>query len=263
MTDSGDTPVRMLSLAQLARRGAWEVSLPHDRSEHLMIWITRGQGRLLLGGTQSGFGPHTLLNIPARSMFSLDPGPQVLGHVLTLSLPACETLHPSPSDIPQAQRISSAIEQVALTALFESLQKELRNKATDWPDALMALAQLTVIQQKRLTSDASRSNAATRLINAYCTQISRTFASGAGMADHAATLGVTPTHLTRVCKAQTGRSAADLLSQRIAHAARIDLLDSGKKAQEIAKDLGFANASGFNRFVRRHFGKPPGALRRG
>ena len=263
MSDTGDTPIRVLSLAQLARRGAWEVSLPHDRPEHLIIWITRGQGRMLLGGAQSGFGPHTLLNIPANSLFALDFGAQALGHVLMLPALSYETWRPGPPDVPQAHRISASSDQVALTALFETLLREQREKSADWPAALQALAQMVVIQQKRLSPEPQRPSAATRLITAYCDQISRTYASGALMADHAAGLGVTPTHLTRVCKANTGRSAADLLNQRIAHAVRIALADSGKSAAEIAKDLGFANASGFNRFVRRHFGVTPGALRRG
>jgi AraC family transcriptional activator of pobA len=81
------------------------------------------------------------------------------------------------------------------------------------------------------------------------------------MADHARELGVTPTHLTRVCKAQTGQTAAALLTGRLVHASRTLLEETKFPARDIARHLGFNSAAYFSRFVAQHCGCSPSALR--
>ena len=88
------------------------------------------------------------------------------------------------------------------------------------------------------------------------------FASGASMAEHAAALGVTPTHLTRVCRTETGRTAAALLTERLVHAAHSLLAGTDAPAQDIARHLGFGSAAYFTRFMQQHTGAAPTALRR-
>ena len=98
-------------------------------------------------------------------------------------------------------------------------------------------------------------------MRAYCARLVGTYATGVTMADHAAALGVTPTHLSRVCKAQTGRTAADLQTERVLHAARSGLIESRNPVQDIARALGFGSAAYFTRFVQHHTQQTPTALR--
>ena len=82
------------------------------------------------------------------------------------------------------------------------------------------------------------------------------------MSDHAADLGVTPTHLTRVVKAKTGTTAAGLLTERQLYAARRMLIESDMPIQEIASQLNFSSAAYFTRFITQHSGQTPRALRK-
>ena len=82
------------------------------------------------------------------------------------------------------------------------------------------------------------------------------------MAGHAAALGVSPTHLTRVCRAETGRTAAELLTERSLHAARSLLGATDVPVQDIARHLGFGSAAYFTRFIQHQTGRTPTALRR-
>ncbi|MEO1365467.1 MAG: helix-turn-helix transcriptional regulator, partial [Pseudomonadota bacterium] len=77
----------------------------------------------------------------------------------------------------------------------------------------------------------------------------------------AAALGVTPTHLSRACKASTGRTAAELLTERTLYAARISLMETTVPIQDIARHLGFGSAAYFTRFMQQHTGQTPSALR--
>ncbi|MEP4988530.1 MAG: AraC family transcriptional regulator, partial [Paracoccaceae bacterium] len=107
-----------------------------------------------------------------------------------------------------------------------------------------------------------RPNAATRLSRAFCRRISTDFRSGAPMADYAQSLGVTPTHLTRVCRASTGRTAADLLTERVLYDARHLLSTEQAQIQDVARFLGFGSAAYFTRFIQHHTGCSPSALRK-
>ena len=107
-----------------------------------------------------------------------------------------------------------------------------------------------------------RPNAAARLSAAYCARISAHFREPLTMADHAKALDVTPTHLTRACKAATGKTAADLLTERVLYEARNLLIGTSVPAQDIARHLGFGSAAYFTRFMQHHTNTTPTALRK-
>ena len=106
-----------------------------------------------------------------------------------------------------------------------------------------------------------REGAAERLVRAYCTQLNAEFRSGKTMADFALAMNVTPTHLSRVCKSVSGRTAAALLTERVLHETRHRLQSGSDPIQQIARELGFGSAAYFTRFVRQQTGHTPSALR--
>ena len=81
------------------------------------------------------------------------------------------------------------------------------------------------------------------------------------MAEYAAELGVTPTHLTRAVKAATGKTAADILTERVVFAARSLLAETRQPARQIARHLGFGSAAYFTRYLQQHTGASPSQLR--
>jgi AraC family transcriptional activator of pobA len=78
---------------------------------------------------------------------------------------------------------------------------------------------------------------------------------------YAARIGVSPTHLNRLARAQTGLSVQGLVARRLLEAARRDLIFSPSPVQKIAYSLGFSDPAYFNRFFRRMTGTTPGAFR--
>ena len=81
------------------------------------------------------------------------------------------------------------------------------------------------------------------------------------VAFYAERLGITPTHLNRVARAETGLSVQGLLVQRLIEAAHRDLVFSSSPVNKIAYSLGFADPAYFNRFFRRAVGTTPGTYR--
>ncbi|WP_187430061.1 hypothetical protein ROLI_023460 [Roseobacter fucihabitans] len=252
----------IMSLSQLSKGQDWRLSLAHDRAEHLVIWITRGQGRLLLDGQRFGVGTHNAIIIPSRALFALDLGRQGVGQAVVIP----EATELTVPQVPRLLRIRDGNVMNELTTLIDAATREqisgkpLRAQSMDAYGALIAV---WVHRQLALDEHAAeRRRAGVRLCAAYCKRISTYFAEPMTMADHADALGVTPTHLTRACKAAMGKTAADLLTERILYEARCLLATTKVPAQDIARHLGFGSAAYFTRFMLHHTKATPTALRK-
>ncbi|WP_299545931.1 AraC family transcriptional regulator [uncultured Tateyamaria sp.] len=255
-------PIEIKPLAQLTAGQDWRVSLAHDRPHHIIIWITRGQGRLLLNGTRRGVGTHNALTIPPHTLFSLELGRQGSGMVAVIP-DGTEIRWPNRARQLRVREVDSITE---MTGIFEAAHREVtqaRALAQDAIDAHMALMSVWLRRQITLPDHLPiKMNAAARLSAKFCERVTQHYAQGLTMADHAAALDVTSTHLTRACKAATGRTAADLLTERTLYAARITLTETTIPAQDIARHLGFGSAAYFTRFMQQHTGQTPTALRK-
>lgn len=249
------------TLAQFSAGQDWQLQLAQSHSHNILIWITRGQGRILLDGMRRGLGTHNAVWIPAGQLFALDIGYQGAGQVVRI--PAGTPLRLP--EIARHLRIRDVQAQSELTAHIENAQREAKSDRPLRQDALEAHAALmSVWLRRQIMLDEhvpDKRNAAARLSARYCMLIASSFGSGATMADHAKTLEVTPTHLTRVVKSATGKTAADLLTERVVYEARCLLRDTTQPAKDIARHLGFGSAAYFTRFIQQHTGKPPSKLR--
>ena len=253
--------IQVLTLPQITGGQDWKVQLAHDRPHHLLVWIIRGQGRVLLDGQRRGLGVHNALFIPAGALFALDLGRQGMGQVVVIPQGTPLRL----PEIPRHLRVRDVHVQSELNTLIEAAQREQNPPRPLRQDALEAHAALmSVWLRRQIMLDEhvpARRNAAARLSARYCAMVSTRYLSGAPMADYAADLGVTPTHLTRAVKAATGKTAADLLTERVIYAARVLLAETQQPAQDIARHLGFGSAAYFTRFMQQHTGHAPSKLR--
>jgi len=201
--------------------------------------------------------------LPAHTLFALEPGAQNCGLVCRIP-PQSGLLLP---DQPMLLRVRDPRAQAEMTTLLETMQRE-QNEARPFVDeAMRAHAALLTVWLRRVimakdTDTGESKTASHRLVDAYAALIERDFRSGASMQDMAKQLGVTPTHLTRVCNATAGMTAAKMLTGRILYAARDLLETTDRPANHIAAELGFGSAAYFSRFILNHTGKTPSDLRK-
>ena len=248
-------------LSQLLHRGRWRKELPHSVSYHRLIWITRGQGRVMLDGQMRGYGPFNALFIPAGTLFSIELPGNLLGTQVGLPVGRALML----PDHPMHLRTVGAAAQKDLAMLMETLQREVESRAAARETAAMAYATLLGVWFERQTATEGpppRANAATRLVARFASMVSNSYASGASIQQFAKTLEVTPTHLTRACGQVSGQSALRILNDRIMHEARRRLRDTDQPIKEIAADLGFSSAGYFTRAFQAHADSAPLAYRK-
>ncbi|WP_370046722.1 MULTISPECIES: helix-turn-helix transcriptional regulator [Salipiger] len=256
---AGTAPVRVASLGQ---QPGWQYRLLHDRPEHTLIWLTRGQGRATVEGLRRGLGPHNALFIPAGTLFALEPGLQSLG--LVLHCPVGGDLWPG---APRHLRIREGAAQAELTGLLDAMMREQNQQRGHLAEALGAHASLVSVWLRRqgeaAPQDDTKPNATRRLMRLYTCALSAGFRSDRSVSDYAAALGVTPTHLTRTARAACDRTAATMLAERKLHEAQRLLAQPDPPVNRIAESLGFHSAPYFTRFIRSHTGHSPTELRRG
>lgn len=256
--------VRLVAIPRLAQGGKWRVEAMRSYSTPLILWFTRGQGRITASGVTRGYGPHNLIFLPAGTMHCFDLNQHV--HGTAAFLPQVPELV-LPERIVHL-RIRDAIPQGEMSVQLDNLQREVDGKKPSRARAIRYhLGLLSVwLERQMAATDAvegtARPTAAVRLARAFTEKVERDFRSGRTVADYAAELGVTATHLTRVCRETCGRPASALLHDRQLFEARRMLAETRLPVQDIAAALGYGSAAYFSRAFQSRTGKTPSAFRR-
>lgn len=99
------------------------------------------------------------------------------------------------------------------------------------------------------------------VFRAFRAELERTFATRRRAAEYAASLGYSPRTLTRACLAATGRTAKDLIDDRVALEAKRLLVHTGLPVASVGRMLGFTEPTNFGKFFERTVGATPGAFR--
>lgn len=256
-----DQPVRALTLNQFFDGPLWRRRLIHDRDDHLLLWITRGQGIVTVDGVRRGVSAHNALYLPAGTLMSIDLPQQTLGQVILATRGASDLL----PDTAFHLRVRDSLAQSELTAEIDALTREQVQGRAFMDEAMAArLGPIGVwLRRQDLVgaSDAPPQNAARRLVHRFARLVVEEFRTTLTMAHFAERLEVTPTHLARVCRECCGKTAADLLTERRLHAAQSALLETDAPVKSIANDLGFQSPAYFTRFIQQHTGASPTAYR--
>ena len=256
-------PPATLALAQISFGGQasrWRTETMRSHDTPRLIHVTKGQGRITVAGLTGGYGPNNLIFIPAETMYGIEVGPTVFAQIMTL--PA--GTHDWPEQ-PFHLRLLDVATQKELQGRIEAIERELQPSG-DMRAANCHLGLLSIFVERQLaehsTPDQRRQTAAAKLVARYTQLIARNYTQDKSVADYASELDVTPTHLTRSCKATCERSALGLLNDRIHYEACALLRDSKTPVQDIAKSLGFHSAAYFSRSFQERSGQSPSDFRR-
>ena len=252
-------------IAQNPQMGRWRTEAMRSHASPRLLFIAKGHGRITVAGLTSGYGANNLIFIPAHTMYGFEVGPTVFGQILTIP----QAMASEWPDEHLHLRLRDVTAQKELMTILDALERELKsdrsahNRAAHYHVGLLSVFFERQIEQMPAdSSDHRADSSAARLVAAYTDLIERDYRSDRRIADYAAELGVTPTHLTRCCKQTCGQSALDLLSDRVHYEACVLLRDTRRPVQDIALDLGFHSAAYFSRAFQAKAGKTPSAFRK-
>ncbi len=262
---SADQRLMLTPIAPNPQAGRWRTEAMRSHATPRLLFIAKGQGRITIAGLTSGYGPNNLIYLPAHVMYGYEVGPTVYGQILTI--PAAMA-HEWPDEVVHL-RLRDVVAQKELATIFDSLEREVKSgRSAHSRAAHYHLGLLGVYFERQMEAhagdprDERAASAAARLVAAYTDLIERDFHLPRGVADYAARLGVTPTHLTRCCRITCGRSAHMLLKDRVIYEARLLLRETRTPVQDIARALGFASPAYFTRAFQLRTGQTPSGFRR-
>ncbi|OWU68468.1 hypothetical protein ATO2_11280 [Roseovarius sp. 22II1-1F6A] len=258
--------LKLVPITRLAQGGRWRTEAMRSYRAPLLLWFTRGQGRITVAGTTRGYGAHNAIYIPAGLMHGFEISSQVFGTAVFFD----DTTAMSLPDEPLHLRIRHAPAQAEVTGLIDALQRELDHDRPARDAALHHQAGLLSVWLLRQTHWAAednppppdtRSRAAQRLVKRYTALVEGQLYTGQSVGDYAELLGVTATHLSRCCNVTCNRSASDLLQDRLTYEARRLLLETRLPVRQVAEVLGFRSAAYFTRAFQRRTGQTPTLFR--
>jgi AraC family transcriptional activator of pobA len=249
MTQIPETPsmLRITPIARLATGAKWRVEAMRSLREPMLLWFIQGQGRITIAGTMHGF--EITQRVQGTAVF--------FGRDSGLQLPRT----------PLHFRLRETAPQKEIISILEGIQRELDSGRAGALRAAQHHLGLLSVWLDRQVADMDplkpdHTPAAQKLAARYASLLERDFRSNTGVAEYAEALGVTPTHLTRACKASCGRTALALLQDRRLFEARRLLSETRMAVKDVSFSLGFASAGYFTRAFQQHTGQTPSSFRR-
>ncbi|MEL6571002.1 MAG: AraC family transcriptional regulator [Pseudomonadota bacterium] len=265
VTQSCDTGLAVTPITYNQTAGRWRTEAMRSHATPRLMFITKGQGRITVAGMTSGYGPNNLIFIPAHVMYGYEAGPSVFGSMLSIPNAMANEWPEQPVHL----RVRDVHSQMEAARMFEALERELANAAqTHSRAAHYHLGLLSVYFERQIEQAPAQmqndraSGSSARLVAAYTDLIERDYRTDKGVADYAAALGVTATHLTRCCNQTCGKSALALLRDRVTYEACVLLRETKLPVSKIAADLGFRSAAYFTRSFQSKTGHTPTHFRK-
>lgn len=255
-------------------RHDWTIGA-HMHPDHVQILLVeRGGGTLHAEAEPLDIPPGALVVVPAGLVHGFLFRPGTDGMVITAALPFLAQVIDGDPDLTQALAVPgvhpvAAAGDESMTAIaFRALAREYVWAAPGRVAAIRGLMLgilVAVMRRQRAQRPGTPAPAPDRdhaLVSRYRAELEQHFRQHRAMGFYAGRLGVSAARLNQACRARAGRTASDLLHDRLVIEAKRHLVFMARSVAEVGYDLGFEDPAYFSRFFARRVGMAPGAYRR-
>jgi AraC family transcriptional activator of pobA len=247
----------------------WELA-PHRHARlHQVLLVRSGGGRVSLDDATFPLVAGSLVNIPPGHVhaFRFEPGTE--GWVTTfadeLIVDLCHRVGDVRRELAHACVLKSDKSMaLSVTQIWHEFSGHSKARAL----VLRGLSAVLLGWIARQVGDlvphapAKRSmQSESGLVQKFVDLIDLHFLEHWQVSDYAQSLAVSPTHLSRVARAATGRSAIRMIEARIMREARRNLAYTNLSISTIAYSLGYADPAYFTRVFKQDAGVSPKAFR--
>jgi AraC family transcriptional activator of pobA len=257
-------------LGERSRLHDWRIR-PH-RHSHLtqLFLLQKGRGVARLDSIEHDVVAPCILLIPEHCIhdFAWDKGCR--GYVLSITTFLTRSLEKQVGAYAAIFREPATIKPTNdsnyVQSLFEGIHKEFTDsRALKEMSLECRLGELTVWlarSKPRQTEFATRPTRAKKHYLRFTNLVDSHHKSQWPVKTYADAVGITSSHLNAICRQLSGRSALQVIHERLVLTARRDLVYTENTIANVAYKLGFADPSYFTRFFRRETGISPSAFRR-
>lgn len=244
----------------------WRINI--HRHAHLVqfLFLEKGAGVLSVEGRAQHIGENSLVFVPQNVPHGFEFEPHTQGRVLSLPTAVVE------QTFFERERLFILLENSwiaqaddALRGIFDAVSEEFVTNSEYRRAALIVQVSrlLLWVLRSGVTQQPIQSKARQDILFARFKQaLDENFKSHLSAQQYAKDLGVSASHLNRVCKLVSGQPVSRLIRERILHEARRMLAYTSLTIAAIGYELGFQDPAYFGRVFREGTGQSPGAFRR-
>ena len=247
----------------------------HRHDFHEVFWLN-GRGRFFCDFREYAIESPTLIFVSPGQVHSWTPGPALAGPMACFTQAFYDGAEPPPSPLLRlpfwfsteaSPLLAVPLKETAkLDLLWSDLASEYAAREEDRDEMLRAHFRLLLMTAGRIyrrtlleTPVATRRSQA--IVHQFRTSLETHFLQTRSVAAYARMLKITSGHLSESVLNQTGRTAGELIRDRLLLEAQRLLVHSSLNVAEIAVALHFEDPSYFSRFFRRSTGVSPGEFR--
>ncbi|MGV6875030.1 helix-turn-helix domain-containing protein [Pseudochelatococcus sp. B33] len=252
----------------------WRIR-PHAHPDHMQVLLVRdGGGTIRLEERALPIPAPGVLVVPVGIVHQIDFTPGTDGFVVTAALGCLKAATAGDPRLATAAGRPAVYSLegtgVSIPAVFDTfhwLHREFIWSAPGRRTAIIAqfMRILVVVLRLYVTHDDPGIAAPDRdydLLVRYRALLETHFRSERSLSFYANALAVTPARLNTACKARAGKTASDLLYERVIIEAKRYLVYTESSVAQVAHLTGFDDPAYFNRFFAQRIGISPGAFRK-
>ncbi|NYS76433.1 helix-turn-helix domain-containing protein [Halomonas glaciei] len=262
------------SIPERSRLHDWRIR-PHRHADLVhILFISHGSVELELEGTSHRLQSASAIVVPAMAIHGFLFSPDVEGHIITLAKPLADHLHAlmgESSTLKKADFYSlpQANQAERIATLVAQIDQEYRQPAPGRNSLLEALIQALVVELSRLNAAGHtakrygprQSDKGRQHIEHYQALVEAHYREQPSIEQLAVQIGVSSAHLNLLCRQLAGRSALQLLHERLLLEAKRQLTYTNMTIGQVSDSLGFSEPAYFTRFFKRNTALSPREFR--
>lgn len=274
-TDFSLSPIHVDDVKKSTAQNNWMI-VPHRHDDlcHL-VYFSSGGGEIQLGTDSFEFKAPFLATVPAGEVHGFHVQQNIDGTILTISKPYLERVlagsEPCLQILDQGMRIQGDAHNEFFSeaaALLKRIGIEYAERQFARDIAMQSLVGYVYCLLARLNSTPSFSDAGSPTqdhslwyFRQFQNLVGHLMTEKRSVADYAVQLRISATHLNRICRAVAGKTALQIIHERLINEAKINLAYTFQSVSEVAYKLGFDDISYFSNFFKKHTGVTPRAFK--
>ncbi|HVZ50500.1 MAG TPA: helix-turn-helix domain-containing protein [Pseudolabrys sp.] len=254
-----------------SERYDWHIKPHQHRGLCQILFVRRGAVEVQADGHVEKIKVPCALSMPPAVVHALKFRPGTQGYILTISeamLPRADRhgLIAALFVEPRAISFAGAPRRAqAIAALLDQIMAEMREQAPEraaMQEWLVSAALLLIARQRASAPEDGRQGRQQRELSRLRTLIEANFLEHWKVSDYAAAMSMTEARLNRLARAVAGKSAFELVQDRLMLEARRKLIYVAAPISALAYELGFEDPAYFSRCFKNRFGVTPSTFRR-
>lgn len=254
-----------------SERYDWHIKPHQHRGLFQILFVMRGAVKVQADGQVAKVKVPCALSVPPAVVHSFHFRPGTKGYILTISEAMLPRAHHR--GLVEELFVESRVISFAgapqrarpIAALLEQIVTEMRDNAPgraamqEW---LVSAVLLLIARQRATAAEEGRSGRQQRDLSRFRALVEAHFLEHWTVGDYAAAMQMTEARLNRLTRTVAGKSAFDLIQDRLLLEARRKLIYVAAPISLLAYELGFDDPAYFSRYFKSRIGVTPSAFRR-